>query len=305
MRQAKKLKASRYAPVSLTRAQDLLMNAEAELISNRYDTDRPRSLALEAKHNAKHAIYVAKLARAVKKRKTSVEEVLLEWESSIRQLGHAIDKPLYFDDGEYAAIWTVMEAIKDLHAENEHLNLALNDGSAQLAALNAEVQAMQTQLGGEYDTIEELHDLIAKQERMRERFAKVESLFTDDQANVLRKGDNVIIRMIGLNFDSGAAELKSNHVLLLTTLEQAIGGFPESHVVVEGHTDAFGSDALNITLSQERADAVVDHLLANMPISPANLTAFGYGESRPVANNETEEGRTRNRRIDIVIQPNW
>ena len=146
---------------------------------------------------------------------------------------------------------------------------------------------------------------LARQTRHRERFTAVESLFDPHQATVLRQGDTVIIRMIGLNFDSGASVLKPEHRELLTTLESAIAEFPESRVVVEGHTDAFGSDADNLGLSQARADAVVQHLLRTLPISPANLNAMGFGETRPVANNETAEGRKRNRRIDIVIKPQW
>ena len=119
-----------------------------------------------------------------------------------------------------------------------------------------------------------------------------------------RQGDTVIIRMIGLNFDSGVAQLKAEHVSMLEILEQAIDVFPESQVIVEGHTDAFGSDNQNLTLSQSRAQSVVQHLIAEA-VAPRSLRSVGYGESRPVANNETEEGRKRNRRIDVVIQPNW
>jgi outer membrane protein OmpA-like peptidoglycan-associated protein len=130
-------------------------------------------------------------------------------------------------------------------------------------------------------------------------------MFTSNQASVLRRGDNVIIRMIGLNLDSGTAYLKPEHADILTTLENGIGVFPESRVVVEGHTDAFGSDQQNLQLSQQRAKAVVNHLLTSMPISPMNLASLGFGESRPVANNKTSEGRMRNRRIDVVIEPSW
>jgi flagellar motor protein MotB len=61
----------------------------------------------------------------------------------------------------------------------------------------------------------------------------------------------------------------------------------------------------NLALSQARADSVVSYLLSHMPISPANLSSMGFGESRPAANNETAAGRTRNRRIDVVIYPSW
>lgn len=122
---------------------------------------------------------------------------------------------------------------------------------------------------------------------------------------VLRQGDNVILRMIGLNFDTGRSAIQPRHEDLLGRVREAISLFPEANIVIEGHTDSFGSDATNLTLSQARADAVMQYLLANAPLSPTNLRALGYGESRPVANNETPEGRRRNRRIDIVIYPVW
>ncbi|MDX1467588.1 MAG: OmpA family protein, partial [Halomonas sp.] len=65
----------------------------------------------------------------------------------------------------------------------------------------------------------------------------------------------------------------------------------------------FGGDELNQKLSQERADAVRQYLLANMSFDPARMDAIGYGETQPVASNETPEGRTRNRRIDVIIHP--
>lgn len=164
---------------------------------------------------------------------------------------------------------------------------------------------MRELLGGENQTIDELETLLEQQARLKERFTRVESLFQPQQAEVFRQGDTIIIRMIGLNFDSGAAQLKPEHIAMLNILEQAIGEFPESKVMVEGHTDAFGSDAQNLSLSQARAQSVVRHLQASNVISRLNLDSVGYGESRPVANNETAEGRKRNRRIDVVIQPSW
>jgi outer membrane protein OmpA-like peptidoglycan-associated protein len=74
-------------------------------------------------------------------------------------------------------------------------------------------------------------------------------------------------------------------------------------MVVEGHTDSHGSDQTNLSLSQQRAMAVRGYLMNSMALNPQLITAVGYGESQPVANNETPEGRRRNRRIDIRIQP--
>ena len=71
------------------------------------------------------------------------------------------------------------------------------------------------------------------------------------------------------------------------------------------HTDSQGGDELNLKLSQERADAVLDYLNANTAIDKARFSTKGFGESRPVANNETLDGRRLNRRIDIVIMPTF
>ena len=307
---AEKLRAERYSPLSLNNARLLLESAENELNTNRYDTDRPRSLAADAKHNALHAIYVAKLERRIRDRETNLEAVLLEWEASISQLGDELDTPVYFDNGETEAINVLLTEMTRIRSLTASQTQQLSDRDAELASFEAQTDKMQELLGGGNQTIEEMEVLLTLQQkrleqqaRHRERFATVESLFDAEEATVLRQGDTVIIRMIGLNFDSGYSKLKPDHLQILDTLEQAISEFPESQVVVEGHTDAFGSDAENLGLSQARADSVVKHLLATLPISPANLNARGYGESRPVANNETAEGRKRNRRIDVVIQP--
>jgi len=294
LEQADDLRAERYAPQSFATAQKLLEEAEASLNADRYDTDRPRSLASEAKHNALHAIYVSRLERQMRADETSLEQILFGWEESLRGLANMVDTPIYFDDGESSAVTAIGGRIEELKNQNQQLGDDLRDRDAQLLAMGADVANLQR--------IKEVAD---RQERQREQVQAVENLFEPSQAVVLRQGDSIIIRMIGLNFDSGQAVLKPEHYRLLGILESAINRFPESSIVIEGHTDSFGSDALNQELSQQRADAVQDYLLRNSPISPGSITALGYGETRPVANNETAEGRRSNRRIDVVIYPRW
>ena len=71
---------------------------------------------------------------------------------------------------------------------------------------------------------------------------------------------------------------------------------------IEGHTDSYGGDDFNMNLSESRANAVVAYLNGEPSLQNTELRAVGYGETRPIANNESEAGRTRNRRIDVVIQ---
>ncbi len=295
---AEELRAQRYAPVSLQRARELLEQAEVALNENRYDTDEPRNLAKLAEHNARHAIYVANLQAQIRKDKTNLEAVLLGWEASINELADQLDIPVYFDDGERTAIADIKGRIETLQADLDFLQQGVADRDAQIAALNLEV-------GDQSASLERMNQIVARQQRQRERIAAVEALFTSDQAIVLRQGESIILRMIGLNFEPGKARITPDHFELLNAVKAAVLQFPEASVVIEGHTDSFGSDSLNLRLSQSRADAVMQYLLANAPLSPANLRALGYGESRPAANNETPEGRMRNRRIDIVIYPVW
>jgi outer membrane protein OmpA-like peptidoglycan-associated protein len=74
--------------------------------------------------------------------------------------------------------------------------------------------------------------------------------------------------------------------------------------VIEGHTDSYGGDASNQVLSQQRAESLQYYMVRQMNISRGRVMATGYGETNPVANNETAAGRAKNRRIDIVINPN-
>lgn len=294
LEKARDERAPRYAPRSYERASSLLEQATQALETNRYDTDEPRSLASAAKHQALHAIYIARLEQSIRSGDASLESILLDWEASIAMLADLFDLAVHFDEGQTEAIEHLRAEIQNLQAQNTSLNAKLDDREIQLQTLIQETASM-----------ERLSKLVARQERQQEKLAKVEALFTENEATVLRQGDSVILRMVGLNFDTGSAELRPEHTVLLGSLERAINEFPESNVVVEGHTDAFGSDTTNLVLSQQRADAVQQYLLDHTPVSPANLTALGYGESRPVANNETPEGRKRNRRIDVVIFPKW
>ncbi len=173
----------------------------------------------------------------------------------------------------------------------------------EAATLRREIEVLEQLL----DNVSKERELLAKsleaQTRMREQLGKIEGLFSRDEARVLRQYNDVIIRLVGLNFPVGSATIEPKSFALLAKLGQAITAFPGSDLVVEGHTDSYGSDSANLTLSKKRAEAVRQYLVANLKVEGKKVEAVGYGETRPVANNETEEGRARNRRIDVVIRP--
>jgi len=103
------------------------------------------------------------------------------------------------------------------------------------------------------------------------------------------------------SFDPGSAVLSAEAQALLDEAIDILADNPDVALVVEGHTDNVGDAQFNLALSEARAQAVVDYLIAG-GITPDRLSAIGYGESRPIADNSTEEGRALNRRIEFVIQ---
>ena len=105
----------------------------------------------------------------------------------------------------------------------------------------------------------------------------------------------------GIEFDTGKATLKPASEKVLGDVLSLLRAQPEWKMKIEGHTDSTGTKAGNITLSQQRAAAVVAWLVKN-GVAKTRLTAVGMGDTKPVAENGTDAGRARNRRVELVKQ---
>jgi outer membrane protein OmpA-like peptidoglycan-associated protein len=104
-----------------------------------------------------------------------------------------------------------------------------------------------------------------------------------------------------VHFEFGKAVIRPESFPLLRDVAQVLRDNPGvKQVRVEGHTDDVGNDRKNLTLSQQRAESVRDFLVRE-GIDAARLAAKGYGETKPVATNKTDEGRAKNRRVEFVI----
>lgn len=101
-------------------------------------------------------------------------------------------------------------------------------------------------------------------------------------------------------FDTGKSTIKAESQQVLNDIIAILNEYTNARFTVEGHTDSTGSESLNQRLSQERAQAVVDYLTSN-GISGSRLSAMGYGESKPIASNNTASGRRQNRRVEINL----
>jgi outer membrane protein OmpA-like peptidoglycan-associated protein len=277
LKKADEQKAIRYAPKTFAKAQSLADEADKELSSDRYETGRPEELASQAAYEARHGFYIAKLARSVKDKDLSVEDIVLDWETPVLEVAAALGISADLSDGYQSTTATSVSLIEDVRTSNDAMAASLKE----LEGTRAEAR---------------------QSERLRTQLAEVEALFQPGEARIVREGNDLILRLIGLSFPPGQAVIQTKYYTLLRQVQEALSIFPDNNIVIEGHTDSTGSDDLNLRLSRERADAVAQYLIANLGMSESRVKAVGYGKNRPIANNETAEGRALNRRIDVVIK---
>ena len=123
-------------------------------------------------------------------------------------------------------------------------------------------------------------------------------------ARVERVGEGIKITFSsGIMFDVERAVLKDQYTGELSELSKILNKYEDTNILLEGHTDSTGSEEYNLDLSKKRAQSVANYL-ATQNVNPTRFTIMGYGESQPIAGNETVEGRAQNRRVEVAIFAN-
>jgi outer membrane protein OmpA-like peptidoglycan-associated protein len=137
-----------------------------------------------------------------------------------------------------------------------------------------------------------------KQEQaMRQELANMES------ASVQRNQDVLTVTFKSdILFGVDSASLKPGAFDEISRVARVLNQYPQTNITIAGHTDSTGTAAHNMQLSEKRA-ANVKNALVGEGVNPARMTALGYGESKPIADNSTAEGRQMNRRVTILITP--
>jgi len=102
-----------------------------------------------------------------------------------------------------------------------------------------------------------------------------------------------------INFDTGKSNIKPESMGIIEQIAAVLKAHPELKVSIEGHTDNVGTPQSNKTLSQQRARSVVN-AVAQKGIAADRMTAVGWGQEKPVADNRSEEGQAKNRRVEVV-----
>lgn len=138
---------------------------------------------------------------------------------------------------------------------------------------------------------------------MDKQEAKLRAQLQGTGVSVTRNGDNLILNMPGnVTFKTASSDLNANFFKVLDSVGLVLKEFDKTTIDVEGHTDSDGSDSYNQQLSLERAQSVGTYL-QSQGVNGQRIVAFGAGEVRPVANNDTPTGKQQNRRVELKLQP--
>ncbi len=197
--------------------------------------------------------------------------------------------------------WVVMAILVGLLAMGCSTNKkAMREKDARIAALEGEVADLQGKL-----TTEEA--------RVAELSGELDAALTDYQAKEqvwLEQKElyTIVTASDAVMFNSGSVKLSETGRDIINKIAEAAGNYPDRELRVEGHTDNVGIAAAyrdkypsNWELASRRACTVVDYLMKKHEMAPEQLSAVGYGEYQPIADNDTAEGRAKNRRVVMII----
>ncbi len=281
---AKDQDADKYAPVTLKRAEEQMALATTILDADRSQTEKAEIHAKKAKWYADQSAGITETVKDFDRRDFTMEDVVLWHQQQLTVVNEPLGVVLPFNQSTDKAVNTLRTAVSDLVKDRAQLKASGEKVGQQLAMTEKERQAA-----------------IKKEREDQQKFDMVQAMFTADEANVYRQRQDVLISAHGFQFPSGQSEIQTINFPLMNKITRAIRNFPNARIEVLGHTDSLGDDVRNQVLSNARAQKVAKFLVELGGVSPDKVMARGYGESRPVATNETREGRAENRRVEIKI----
>ena len=274
---AKQQGAEKYAPKTLARAEEEMALAITILDADRTQTAKADVQSNKAKWLAEKSSSITETVKDFDRRDYTREDVVLWYQAQLSTVNKPIGGQLPFNKSNEEMVQTFKTSVDKLKsAEVEY--------SKQLALSSKERTVMQQ-----------------NESARKEKFEKVQAMFTKNEANVFRQRQNVLISAHGFHFPSGQSEIQTDNFPLMNKIIRAIKIFPNSRIEITGHTDSTGSDNINQSISQARAEKVGKFLVEVGDLSKDRIKTSGFGESRPVASNKTAEGRAENRRVEIKI----
>ena len=278
--QSEKEGAAKHASRTYQQAQEELALAVSILDSDRTQTERANVHAKRAKWLAERSSVVTEMIKEFDRRDYTLEDVVLWYQSQLSELNTPLGGELPFNEPNRNVVLSMQRSINEILKQREETATAENRYKQELSEYQQKASLRSAE---------------------RSALRRVESMFAAFEANVYQQNRDILISAHGFNFPPGQSNIETENFALLNKIVQAIKMFPDSRITVSGHTDALGIANVNKKLSEARAGNVAKFLTDVGGISEERIISYGFGEDRPVANNETAEGRIANRRVDIKI----
>jgi outer membrane protein OmpA-like peptidoglycan-associated protein len=295
--QAEEDGAKKITPKSLTLAREKLKEADKFITENPYDKNTMKKKADEALFMAKRIHPIMDQSRKIKF--MDPEQIALWMEDTLYKTTRKLSAPDMRDQNFEVQVENILGTIETLQADHDFMINKVNSQQEQMEILNQRIALLDKQSRrGQAEK-----DRLAAEKQFNERYNEVQTFFDSEEAEVYKQENQLVIRLKAIQFPVGRSILMPGTYTVMSKVQRAIRIFGEPQVVVEGHTDSTGSDEVNEHLSQRRAEAVMEYLIANRTLTTDKIIAVGYGSVRPLASNETSQGRAINRRIDVIITP--
>ncbi len=291
---ARKVHARRHSPNALNEALEAHKKVE-QLIKEDPDAQvQMYSASKVGEYKAERAMKIAALGDRISKNPSEIERLVDAEEARLRLLGKHLGIDLVnAKDAEEQAMM-LRQAIEEMEKGYQQ---QLADSDKTIEQLNAKLGTYE----GDLASMEEMRRKLQIKRDAEAKIKRLTKLFNADDVEILLTPDSdVILRMKNLNFRSGSAVIPPNTYEMLDNAAQSMVMFSDRAVRVEGHTDSIGANVYNQKLSERRAGAVNTYLSEKLE-GRRVIEAVGFGEEKPIANNETAKGREKNRRIDIVL----
>ncbi|NPV82609.1 MAG: OmpA family protein [Candidatus Aminicenantes bacterium] len=261
--------------------------------------DRARTLTRDKKNMAETArIAVQHATRAIKDTVKYMEEKAAAEEEARRQAEKAaLEQRAAQAESEAEKLAVQLEQIKQERA-------ALDKEMADLARQMRELAEERDRLALEKDNLSlETERLAAEREAIKKERDELASKLKGALSSVAETTETargLIVNLAGVLFDVNKATLKPESQLKLAKLAGILMVFQDMKLSIEGHTDSTGSEELNLRLSTDRARAVYEFLMSQ-GVAPDRMKYQGFGSSKPVAPNDTEANRAKNRRVEVIV----
>ena len=295
--QAEKEGAKKLAPQTLQIAEKSLKDADVFISEHRYEREKIQQKSSEALFQAKRLLEVTGQSKKIKEMEP--EDISLWVEGILSQTASTLSAPDMRNESFDTQRENILGSIGTLQDDKQFLASQDKAHIEEIGSLKQQIALLEGKTKEEQATLERLE----RERRFNELFNEVAGYFDPDEAEVYKQGDRLLIRLKAIQFPVGKSIIMPDNYGLLSKVQRAIRTFGEPDVVIEGHSDTTESEEVTEYLSQERAESVRKYLVANQTLPEDKIVAVGYGSKRPLASNETKEGRAINRRIDVVISP--